>query len=279
MAIKFFGHFLLDEGNITKEQLISAVNYQESHNLSLGEIAVEEGLISKKEATKINDTQRTMDKRFGEVAIELKLLSDEEIVNLLSFQKKRKVFFGEALVKLDILNEDFVNSELKRYTELQNIGINKLQEEVENVDKNNIIQNSIDVFQTLYSRIIHDYIKLTHVHNHKDIKRNGIMAIQKMRGENESLDFALQPQNKVVLHIATTYLKVPFDSIDEDVEDILLEFVNVILGNIAVKLSAEEIRVDLTPPENVDLNNFNYSEYLCFDFSTTNGDLTLCLKI
>ena len=96
MGIKFFGHYLLDEGQLTKEQLREADEYQATKNLSLGELAVRENMITKKQADTINDKQRSLDKRFGEVSISLGLLKDEQIEDLLIIQKKEKVFFGES---------------------------------------------------------------------------------------------------------------------------------------------------------------------------------------
>jgi len=94
MGIKFFGHYLLDEGKLTNEQLTEAIEYQATRNLSLGELPVREGMITAKEDDLINDKQRTLDKRFGEVAISLDLLTDGQIVDLLQIQNKEKVFFG-----------------------------------------------------------------------------------------------------------------------------------------------------------------------------------------
>ena len=59
MAIKFFGHYLLHENKLTKEQLIEAVDYQAEKNLSLGEIAVNEGLITQAQAEKMPSPKTT----------------------------------------------------------------------------------------------------------------------------------------------------------------------------------------------------------------------------
>ena len=68
-----------------------------------------------------------------------------------------------------------------------------------------------------------------------------------------------------------------FDEVDEMVLDIMSEFVNVVLGNIAVKFSEGNVKVDLIPP--VLLEKIDYEKYLCFDFTTTQGNLTLLLKV
>lgn len=278
MGIKFFGHYLLDEGKLTSEQLTEAIEYQATRNLSLGEIAVKEGFITAKEADTINDKQRTLDQRFGEVAIALGLLNDAQIEELLAIQKRDKVFFGEILVLKNFMDEQTLKEELARFEEQQHIEVVELDDQLEAIDKEGHIKTSIGILQTLYSRIVHDHIKLVKIDTANTTQKKGIIALQKMRGDIH-LDFALQTEDAVSLAISSKFLKMDFDAIDEMVLDIIPEFVNVVLGNIAVKLGTGNTKVDLTPPTIVDASEFNYSDYYCFDFTTTQGNLTLCLKL
>ena len=278
MGIKFFGHYLLDEGKLTNTQLTEAIEYQTTRNLSLGEIAVKESFISAKEADTINDKQRTLDKRFGEVAISLGLLSNPQIEELLSIQKRDKIFFGEILILKNFMDEATLKRELSRFEEQQHIEVVELDDQLEALDKDGAIKNAIGILQTLYSRIVHDHIKLVGINAADATQRTGIIALQKMRGDIH-VDFALQPEDAVSLAISSKFLKMDFDTIDEMVLDIIPEFVNVVLGNVAVKLGTGNTKVDLTPPVIVDPSEFNYSDYHCFDFVTTQGNLTLCLKL
>ena len=277
MAIKFFGHYLLDEGKLTKEQLTEAVEYQSEKNLSLGELAVRENLITLKDAELINDKQRSLDKRFGEVSISLGLLTDELIENLLSMQKREKVFFGEVIIKKNFMSQEDLDTQLKLFEDLQKLEVVKLDDTIEKLDKDGIIKDSIGILQKLYPRIVHEYIKLVSIN--KEINTNGqVIFMQKMRGDIH-LDFALQPEDKVSLIISKKFLKMDFDQVDEMVLDIISEFVNVILGNIAVKFSENSVKVDLTPPTMIQNNEFKKSEYLLFNFTTTQGNLALYLKL
>lgn len=277
MGIKFFGHYLLDEGKISKEQLTDAIEYQSEKNLSLGKLAVREKLISDVDAQKINDKQRTLDKRFGEVAIGLNLLEDSQILQLLEIQKKEKIFFGEILVLKKFMTDDEVKIELSRFEEQQHIEVVELDTKIKNIDKDGALNYSISILQKLYSRIVHDHIKLISVNVH-DTTRSGIISLQKMRGDVH-LDFAIQAEDSVSLAVSSKFMKMEFVEIEEMVYDIMSEFVNVVLGNIAVKLSSEGKKVDLTPPITINQENFNYADYYCFDFVTTQGNLTLCLKL
>jgi len=277
MAIKFFGNYLLDKGNLTAEQLTQAVEYQSLKNLSLGEIAVRENLITLKDAETINDKQRVLDKRFGEVSISLGLLTEKQIEMLLAIQKKEKIFFGEVIVQKHFISQELLDQELKTFEIEQQLESVALNEEINTLDKDGVIKDSIAIFQKLYSRIVHDYIKLVSI-NQKSVTPKGLIAHQKMRGDLH-LDFALQPEDAVSLEISQKFLKMEFDTVDEMVVDIISEFVNVILGNIAVKLSENSVKVDLTPPTILKNEELKSSEYLTFDFATTHGSLTLYLKL
>ena len=249
MGIKFFGHYLLDEGKLTKEQLNEAVKYQNAKNLSLGEIAVREGMLERSQADKINEKQRVLDKRFGEVALELALLTQEQVESLLAIQKREKIFFGEVVVDKGFMTQKELDDALEAFERMQALEVVKLDDMVESVDKDGIIKQSITVLQKLYTRIAHDYIKLVDVELKTAIKSDDLLILQKLRGDIH-LNFALQPESKVLLHLSEKFLKMPFSEVDEMVEDIAKEFVNIVLGNIAVKLSEHGgVKTELTPPQ------------------------------
>ena len=278
MGIKFFGHYLLDEGKITNEQLSEVVEYQSKNNLSLGELAVRDAFINTEEANIINDKQRSLDKRFGEIAVSLKLLTDIQVEKLLQIQKKEKIFFGETLILKNFMSKETLDIELARFAEQQNIETVELDDKIKTIDKDGIIKNSIEIFQTLYFRIVHDHIKLIRMDSTGSIGHKGIIALQKMRGDVH-LNFAIQPEDTVSLAISTEFLKTDFNEIDDMVIDIICEFVNVVLGNIAVKFSAGSSEVDLTPPIIIEPSKFNCSNYYSFEFATTQGNLILYIKI
>lgn len=277
MAIKFFGHFLLDEGKLTNEQLTQVVEFQSANNLSLGELAIREKLLTQKQANLINDKQRSLDKRFGEVAISLELLSDEQLVSLLAMQKKEKLFFGDVLILKNIMKKETLNAELARFEVQQKLEVVVLDETIAAIDKDDTIKKSLSILQTIYSRVVHDYIKLVKVEKSTQTSK-GILVLQKMRGDIH-LDFAFQPIDPVALAISSKFLKMDFESVDEMVLDIVSEFLNVVLGNIAVKFSEESVKVDLKPPLILEPKDFDSSEFYSFDFVTTQGELRVYLKI
>lgn len=277
MAIKFFGHYLVDEKKLTNEQLIEVADYQSTRNLSLGEWAVDAGLITAKDAQKINDMQKTLDKRFGDVAIELGLLNESQIEMLLKKQKDTRVYFGEAVVLKGFMTQEELDNTLKEFENSQKEKTDDLNTQIDNLPNAEAIKDSIETFQTIYFRIIQNNIKLVDVYINESLNKEGIISTQNMRGD-QHMDFALQCIGEVTADIASKYLKMPFEKDDEDLPDALNEFLNVILGNIAVKFSDKEDIVELTPPLCVDQNTFKYQEYVCFDFITSKGTITFCIK-
>ena len=216
MGIKFFGHYLLDEGKLNNEQLVEAISYQSEHNLSLGELAVREGFITAKEADTINDRQRSLDKRFGEVAISLELLDDPQIDELLTIQKREKIFFGEILILKNFMSQDQLDAELAHFESEQKLEVVELDDKIAAIDKDGIIKDSIGILQKLYSRIVHDHIKLVQINSASEINRSGIIALQKMRGDVH-LDFSLQPEDAVSLAISTKFLLcIPYSLLPTD---------------------------------------------------------------
>ena len=57
MPVKFFGQYLLEKNIITPQQLIEAVEYQESKNLKFGEYALSKGYLTAKDVEKIQNEQ------------------------------------------------------------------------------------------------------------------------------------------------------------------------------------------------------------------------------
>lgn len=106
MSVKFFGQFLIEQGEIDAGQLREALDLMRAENKQLGEIAVQKGFLRQSDADWINLQQRTTDQCFGELAQELELLTAEQLTEVVKLQQETRLFIGEALVQLDSLNGD-----------------------------------------------------------------------------------------------------------------------------------------------------------------------------
>lgn len=75
MIASIVGHYLVDIGQITKEQLHDLLKEHHKVRVKLGLIAVSEGLMTQEEADRVNRLQAIMDMRFGDIAVEERYLT------------------------------------------------------------------------------------------------------------------------------------------------------------------------------------------------------------
>ena len=57
MAVKFFGQFLVEQGAVTSEALLHAIELQDRTNLKLGEMAVAMGYITPNDIERAHSAQ------------------------------------------------------------------------------------------------------------------------------------------------------------------------------------------------------------------------------
>ncbi len=99
MGVRFFGQFLIDEGEIDEIQLAAALAELDEVNLEVGGLAAQAGYLSEQAAAHINAQQRKRDLPFGELAVELGLLTPDQVDELLFRQAGLHALLGETLVK------------------------------------------------------------------------------------------------------------------------------------------------------------------------------------
>ncbi len=115
MAVKFFGQFLLESGEIDEADLGRALELQAKRNRKFGEWATWGGYLTEAQADRINQAQRWTDRLFGELAVEFEYLTGEQVCELLARQEAAQVRLGEALVELGALQKDQLESLLDRF--------------------------------------------------------------------------------------------------------------------------------------------------------------------
>ncbi len=100
MGVKFFGQFLIEQGEVDAGQLREALDLLDETNRTLGQIAVDEGVLTRDGAEEVNRAQRHTDKSFGDLAVELRLMDHSALVACLRIQRESRLMVGEALVRL-----------------------------------------------------------------------------------------------------------------------------------------------------------------------------------
>lgn len=113
-----FGEFLLDQGLVKEEELVSALDEQQKNKMPLGQMAVQKGLLDSKDLYKVLTEQRKRLRDandFGRIAMEMGLLKEEQVNELVESQSTTNELLGNLLVGKGILPREKLVQLLRDY--------------------------------------------------------------------------------------------------------------------------------------------------------------------
>jgi len=111
-----FGLFLVQQGVITADQLVAALEIQQQRSVPLGQLAIEECLMSARDVFRVLQSQREHPRdRFGEIAVDLGLITYDELQRLLMLQMNRKPALVDVLVRQGVLTPEKAELELAAF--------------------------------------------------------------------------------------------------------------------------------------------------------------------
>jgi CheY-specific phosphatase CheX len=249
MAVKFFGQFLLERKAVSMELLLKAVELQESVNLKFGETALAIKLITESDLKWIHDSQRREDLQFGAMAVKLGILNQKQLGEILEHQRKSHLHIGEALVRVGALTAaelpmrlaDF-QADQARY-ETSRIVVPR------GVSHPEVWEICADLSAKMLLRIVG--VKC-HV-------GEGIL-VDRLPGDSFVAGIELTGMISARYHLSVsgglrsriaramlTEKDVAGES-EAVLDDTVLEFVNIVCGNVAAKAVQRGVTVDILPP-------------------------------
>jgi hypothetical protein len=111
-----FGLHLKNQGVISAEQLVAALEVQLKRLVPIGQLALEEGMLSARDIFDVLQAQENSPSvRFGEMAVEMGLMTRDDVMRLLMIQADRSPPIAEILVSEGILGKRQVEEELAAY--------------------------------------------------------------------------------------------------------------------------------------------------------------------
>ena len=277
MAVKFFGQFLVEKGVVSRETLLQAIELQESVNLSFGATCLAMGILTEADIEKVHNAQRIEDLRFGDMAVKLGLLTNDQMMQVLARQKNTHLYIGEALVKVG----GFQTEELPKY--LDEFKADQAKYTTDTV----VIPAGIPETKTWEMVVDLSYKMLTRV------------ALLVFRPEPcfvadrlpamyvyAAMDFTGDISGRYLMgvtaatqaKIAKAILKEP--SVDNEpkevLDDTVMEFINVVLGNVAAKAAQSGKSMEIAPPEIIEASDDvpvpAGHKALCFPVCLSDGD-------
>jgi len=253
MRVKFFGQFLIEQGEIDELQLRQALNLMERENRSIGELAVIAGFASEAEARRVHGEQRRLDLPMGELAVRMGVLNSVELEELLLVQLQTRLNLEEAIVRLGLIPEDRVarlldafKQEQGQHQELDGAGEIELPPAL---CGNRVAERLLSLLPRMCCRVGRLEVKI---------------------GRGEPLDSLLEQVLVASLEIVGSHgvvmtlaaergfgemLALGISGIDDKLlaselaVDALGEFLNVLAGNVAASLEAEGLESRLQAPK------------------------------
>ncbi len=250
MAVKFFGQFLLEKGAVTKESLLKAIELQESTNLKFGETALGMGILTAADIERVHDAQQSEDLRFGDMALKLGLISDEQMQQVLTRQKNNHLYIGEALIKVGGLSAEALPRYLEEFKADQAPYLVQRVSIPDGIPSPEIWEMVADLTYKMLTRVADIAIRPGPCRVVEEIAANTVVAAMEFQGSIRGR-YLFSASSNAQKAIARAILK------EEDVEseptevldDTVMEFANIVLGNVAAKTAQLGKNMEIAPPE------------------------------
>ncbi len=250
MAVKFFGQFLIDQGEADASHVREALDLMEDENPTLGELAAKRGYMTTRQTVEVSAAQRTRDLAFGDMAVELGLLQSEQLVELVQQQRAQRLPIGQALVRLGHLTSDRLGMLLDAYKADQaqyDVGDVALPDALANHRASNY---AIELTPRFLMRIARMHAKVGEIQPLESTPEWAEVRVSVSIRGARGLEVALVCDNVFAEALAVAASGIaPADLDPEMIADGVGEFLNVVGGNAVSAVTKEGQRVELGPPD------------------------------
>ncbi len=250
MAVKFFGQFLVEHDAVTSESLLHAIELQERNNLKLGEMAVAMGFITQKDIETAHAAQLSKDMKLGDLLVDLGFLSSEQLEEVIAHQKATHLYIGEALVKVGALTPDKLDHYLAAFKADQApYAADRVELPAWLSECNAAWEMTVDLTYKMITRVIGIQFRPGKFFETDQLSTNYMYAAMDLEGDLTAR-YLLSVSAGIQKTIARAILKEEDveDEDDEILEDTIMEFVNIVCGNVVAKASQMGFNMDINPP-------------------------------
>lgn len=249
MAVKFFGQFLVEQSFVTSEALLRAINLQDKNNLKIGEMAVSMGLITNADIQKAHNVQMSKDIRIGDLLVELGFLTLIQLNDIITRQKNTHLYIGEALVQIGALSTDDLQKHLDAFKADQAQYVSNGIELPITSTSSKIWEMTADLTYKMITRVLDLQFRPGKCTLATVIPANFMLAAMDLNGDVEAR-YLISVSEGLQKAIAKAILNE--SSVDNEptevLEDTVMEFVNVVCGNVAAKASQMGVIMNINPP-------------------------------
>jgi len=249
MAVKFFGQFLVENNLVSREALLKAINLQEQKNLKFGEMAISTGYVTKEEIERAHNAQLSHDLKLGDLLVEMGILTLKQMNDIVTRQQNTHLYIGEALVQLGALSSDQLQEYLAAFKKDQAPFVSERIELPAGIADGLVWEMVADLTYKMITRVLGLTFRPGKCRTLEALDSNFMMAALDLGGDVEAR-YIISVSEGIQKEIAKAILRE--ESVDaepvEVLEDTVMEFVNVVCGNVAARASQMGRIMDINPP-------------------------------
>lgn len=230
--------------------LLQAIDLQEKTNLKFGEMVVEMGLMSTADVDRVNRSQRTEDLHFGDMAVKLGIITAAQVQEVLTKQRNSHLYIGEALIRCGAFNEQQLEEYLAEFKKDQQSYISEKVEIPAGVPHKPIWEMVADLTYKMLTRVAGMSFRPGPCEVIEKVPSRPIIAEMGFSG-SVSARYLLSASESTRNLVAKAILDE--ESVENEpvevLDDSVMEFVNIVCGNISAKAAQRGHTIDITPPE------------------------------
>ena len=249
MAVKFFGQFLVEKSLVSREALIKAIDLQDQKNLKLGEMAINMGYVTQTEIDRAHNAQMSKDMKLGDLLVEMGILTLNQLNDVITRQKNTHLYIGEALVLVGALSSEKLQQYLVDFKADQAQYVSERIELPVNIANNLVWEMAADLTYKMITRVLDLQFRPGKCQTVSTVDSNFMMAAMDLSGDVEAR-YIISVSEAIQKSVAKAILRE--DTVDDEplevLEDTVMEFVNVVCGNVAAKASQMGVIMEINPP-------------------------------
>lgn len=257
MFAQYFGHFLLNSGYITLEQLQYALDYEKNTRVKIGILALNASYMTPEQIEFVRSIQLKEDKKFGQIAIENGFLTQDQLNQLLKTQKKGHYVLSQCLIEKGYLSLTGLQDAMTKYAQKYHLNANVLDE----IEEDKTIKNFFNFKTTLWKKIYSEYVSLLIRNCNRFIGEIPVISIKKMDAPLQ-FDWSVSQEIKgkfymftslssndesSLIKLAELYCKEKYSSFNEYSKDAASKFLNLHNSIFLVNMSNMGVQLDMYP--------------------------------
>ena len=249
MAVKFFGQFLVEKNLVSREALLKAIDLQDQKNLKMGEMAVSMGYITQADIERAHNAQMSKDMKLGDLLVEMGILSVIQLNEVIARQKNTHLYIGEALVLVGALSSESLRQYLDEFKTDQAQYVSDRIELPAGIANNLVWEMTADLTYKMITRVLDLQFRAGKCTTISTVDSNFMMAAMDLSGDVEAR-YIISVSDTIQKTVAKAILRET--SVEEEpaevLEDTVMEFINVVCGNVAAKASQTGVLININPP-------------------------------